>query len=567
MTTSRQTKDDWRLVSLAFIALAAIVLWPAFKAVVLFLRDMPWPEQIYLESYMHQGMTASFPLLTAIRLLNYIVPADWLQKLLLLSVLTLCGVGMYYLQKRLNKLRTPFTLFAAVVYMINPYVLDRLLAGHWLVLAGYAFLPFFLRFAYEAHATPNRRSITVAVGAWAVYPLISIHWWYITTLFLLPAALHKLYIHRGRVLRRDKADRPHYPFFTLRASLRKQDSSPHWLYAVSSLLGVWLIFLIFRYSNLTQTIDTTDFVAFATQPIHFLGAWGSVLTLRGFWQHAASVIPTKFEILWILTCIGLLAFAYYAQILLRKRHPLRAKYAFWVFVFAVILAVGYSSKLGHWFTDALRIIMPGYNGLREPQKLTGLVTFIYALMAPYAMQHIWSNRKNYDVAKYLVPAVMGGYALCMIGALHTAHATFIPHTYPADWRSTNTMFYYVQPKRVLVLPWERYIHLPFAGNTVTANPALTYFAASADTQDNSGIQTLDTLRSLSSFDRQVLSLRSSPSALSEIRAAGYDYILLLRTEDYTRYKQQLDAAGLELVESGPSLYVYRTKQQLLDQTF
>jgi hypothetical protein len=559
MNKSRQTANDWRLVSLLFVALAALILWPAFSAGVLFLRDMPWPDHLYLESFMHQGVTANLPLLSVLRLLNHIIPADILQKLVLLAVLSLSGIGMYYLQKRLNMLSTFYIFLAAVLYMLNPYVLDRLIAGHWLVLAGYAFLPFFVRLAYNAHAAPTRHTVTLAVGAWAIYPLVSIHWWYIVTLFLLPAVLYKAIKYRRHLQPASKVSHMR--------SLHTATRTIPWAYIAAPVLGIWLLFLLLRYLSLTSSIGHSDFVAFATQPIHVLGALGSVLTLRGFWQHAFSIIPGVFEALWVLVCGGLLALTYMGIKLLHTRHPLRARYAAWTFITAVVLAIGYASPLTQWLTDVLRAIVPGYSGLREPQKLVGILAFMYASLAPLAMQHIRANKPRHTALQYFGPIVIGGYALCMVGAVTAAHKSLIPYTYPNDWRAVNTTFYYAQPKQVLVLPWNGYVPLPFANNVVTANPAATYFSAPTNVRQNSGIRALDNANGLSALDRSILSLTRDTQALTAIRAQGYDYILLLHTQDYTRYKKQLDSSGIELIYSGQTLDVYRTSQQLLDQTF
>lgn len=553
-----QAANNVRAAIALYAGVGIAMLWPAFGPGQLFLHDMSWPEQLNVSSYAHHGITASLPLLCVLRLLNYVIPAGLLQKLLLLSLLTLCGVGMYALQKKLSAAQGFFAVLAGLIYMLNPYAIDRLAAGQWMVLAGYACLPIFAWFMYDAFTAPSRHNVLRVLAAWAIYPVISMHWWYIVTLFSVPAVLYLL--ARGHGKRRGAS--------TLAIHVQRDAVVAPWLYVVLPAVGIcWLLFLSIHYGGVTGVIDSHDFTAFATRPAELLGAWGSVLSLRGFWYNPLSDIPSALAPLWFVVCAGLLALTYRTLLALHRRHPSRATYAAWVFIGAVLLAVGYGSSLGRWIVDIYRAVVPGFNGLRDTQKIVGLIAFIYALAAPYALQQAWDVRASRKHITYLVPAFVGAYMLCMLVAIGALHYTVTPHRYPADWQAVNSTFYYHQPKRVLILPWNGYIHLPFAGNALVANPAATYFAAAADTRQNNGIAALDAAHGLSSFDRSVLSLRTSPNALTDVRAHGYDYIVLLKTEDYARYKQQLDDAGLELLSNGSSLYLYRTKQQLVNQSF
>src|SRR5258708_4709186 len=59
------------------------------------------------------------------------------QKLLLLSIVFLAGFGMHRLAGR----RLPGRFFAGMLYAVNPFVLERLIAGQWFLLLSYALIP------------------------------------------------------------------------------------------------------------------------------------------------------------------------------------------------------------------------------------------------------------------------------------------------------------------------------------------------------------------------------------------------------------------------------------------
>src|SRR6266576_3686110 len=71
-----------------------------------------------------------------------VLPADLVQKLLLLSIFTLACSGAAALLSR-----EPWfaRLAAGVFYTWNPFVAERLIIGQWALLLGYAGLPWALR--------------------------------------------------------------------------------------------------------------------------------------------------------------------------------------------------------------------------------------------------------------------------------------------------------------------------------------------------------------------------------------------------------------------------------------
>lgn len=525
---------------------AATMLLPALQPGQLFLLDMPWPERIYIEAYTRAGISAHFPIIWLLWLLNFIIPAYLLQKILLLTIVTAAGVGMYLLQKRLNLLSTRWALGSGLMYMANPFVLDRLQAGQWLVLAGYAFLPFFARFVYEAFTSPTKRTVLVAMGGWILYPILSVHWWYMVTLILLPVCAYRLmrYIHtRPRLFR--------WPAHALPTK-----SAVKVALLLGAVLTSWFLLLAIRYTSLIRHVGTPDFEAFATHGIDALGAWGAVLTLRGFW-YSGDTIPSAFEPIWITVCTALLMLTVYATVLLRRHSRAVALYTGAILVAVILLAVGYGSPASQWFADGVRHVVPGFSGMRETQKFAGLLAFAYALGAPIAAWHLLLRTKKHPAALGVIAAGLALYVLCIAFAVQALYASLHTYHYPNDWKKVDHLLVERSAKRVLVLPWNGYMHAPFAHHAYISSPARIYFKAETVRRHASGNPLLDAAEGTTPLDVQVLSLKKQGLALHDLQAAGYDYILVIHSDDFQSYTKILDNERMPKIFSGQSLTLYK----------
>jgi hypothetical protein len=91
-----------------------------------------------------------------VALLGRLLPGDVLQAGLLLTVFVVVGAGL----GRLCRTR-PGTAAAALAACWNPYVVERLVIGHWSFLLGYATLPWIAHAAREVARGDRRRLLTL----------------------------------------------------------------------------------------------------------------------------------------------------------------------------------------------------------------------------------------------------------------------------------------------------------------------------------------------------------------------------------------------------------------------
>ena len=123
------------------LALGALALGPGLGRGFLLSYDMVFVPRLPLTAAalgMASGAPRAVPSDAVVAVFSHILPADLVQKIVLLSVFTLACSGAAAL---LRGFPLPARLAAGVFYTWNPYVGERLILGQWALLLGYAGLP------------------------------------------------------------------------------------------------------------------------------------------------------------------------------------------------------------------------------------------------------------------------------------------------------------------------------------------------------------------------------------------------------------------------------------------
>jgi hypothetical protein len=122
------------------LLLAVGLLGPALGPGYVLTYDMVWVPDLALRPDflgLASGLPRAVPSDAVVAVLDEVLPGVLLQKLVLLGALAGGALGA----GRLVGDRVAVGLFAATLYGWNPFVVERLLIGHWPVLLGYAVLP------------------------------------------------------------------------------------------------------------------------------------------------------------------------------------------------------------------------------------------------------------------------------------------------------------------------------------------------------------------------------------------------------------------------------------------
>ncbi|MFG1790467.1 hypothetical protein [Nocardia sp. NPDC049149] len=151
--------------------LALLIVGPLLRPGYLLLRDAVSTPRSYLtDSALGLGDAAprAVPQDALLAVLSPVVDGGVIVKAILVFALWAAGYGAAVLARELLGAPVAGQLVACTVAVWNPYVAERLLQGHWSLLAGYAALPWVVLGAWRIRMTANRGDgWRETVGTWA----------------------------------------------------------------------------------------------------------------------------------------------------------------------------------------------------------------------------------------------------------------------------------------------------------------------------------------------------------------------------------------------------------------
>ena len=260
--------------AVAGLALGLLALGPGLRRGFLLTYDMLFvPREPFSSALPGLAPPRAVPSDLVMAVFTRALPADIVQKLVLLSIFVLACSGMAVLCEAQPALAR---LAAGVFYAWNPYVAERLIIGHWALLLGYAGLPWVLHAATRPDLASWRGAARLAlvmvpaiVGGFAAMT--------VTALVVVPASL-------------------------LSGSIKRAGTALGVL-AAGSL--PWLI------PSLLHPVyaDPAGVAAFAARADTPFGAFGSLLMLGGEWN--AQTVPKGYgggwSALWLAVVLAALA--------------------------------------------------------------------------------------------------------------------------------------------------------------------------------------------------------------------------------------------------------------------
>jgi hypothetical protein len=270
------------------LGLGLLALGPGLRRGFLLSYDMVFvPREPFSAALPGLAPPRAVPSDLVIAAASRVLPADLVQKLLLLAIFVLACSGAAAL---LDREPWPARLAAGVFYAWNPYVAERLIIGQWALLLGYASLPWVLRavLAPDLASWRGARRLGLALlpavaGGFAAMA--------ITALAAVPAVLLSRSARRAAVVLCGLA--------------------------VGSL--PWLIPSLLH----PVYVDPASVAAFAARADTPFGSLGSLLMLGGAWN--AQTVPKAYggpwSALWLAVVI--IALASYLLFASRPRWPSR----------------------------------------------------------------------------------------------------------------------------------------------------------------------------------------------------------------------------------------------------
>jgi hypothetical protein len=312
------------------LGLGLLALGPGLRRGFLLSYDMLFvPREPFSAALPGLAPPRAVPSDLVVAAMSRILPADILQKLVLLAIFVLACSGAAALLDREPLLAR---LAAGVFYAWNPYVAERLIIGHWALLLGYAALPWVLRAVLAPDLDSRRGAARLAlallpavVGGFAALA--------ITALVAVPAAVFTKDPRRAALV----------------------------LAALAAGSLPWLI-----PSLLHQVYaDPASVAAFAARADTPFGSIGSLLMLGGAWN--AQTVPTAYGGPWSALWLAAVIVALATYLLLARTQPRWPGLAAAALAGLVLAALGVTT-LGRDLLRTMIAAWPGFAVLRDAQQ-------------------------------------------------------------------------------------------------------------------------------------------------------------------------------------------------------
>lgn len=541
---------------LVFSVIAAAILLPLLRPGYVLTLDMVFTPNTAVPS----AQSAGFPFYGLLWLLNIVMPGDLIQKIILIAIVLLAGLGMYRLMQFLRPAHEQLdwalpAFFAGILYICNPFTYSRFMTGQFMVLLGYALLPWFLTAYLRYLAAPKVRTVLPAVCIALGIAIVSLHTLGIVILCVVVLSVAALWRHR-------------------------QSMQTLWLYGRSMAVGIGMFLALGSYwivpfllgkshaATLVQSFTSSDQIAFATAGSGLGKIW-NILTLQGFWADGQSLYVTAREtygwwngIAVLMLCLVALGYS----VLYRQQRRLALSFA----VLAVIVVVFASGTTGsifagfnRWITD----VLPFFAGYREPQKFVMMLAAIYAICAAFGLTRVWQwiQDKKQPIALHDLAGVSLAAALLFSPLMFWGfHGQLSAQEYPKDWYTIDRQ---LQAEgghhRVLFLPWHQYMRFSFA-HRIIANPADRFFATDVVVSNNPELKGLNhwTNDRKQAFVEQTIlpdGFAGKQSMAHQLRTIGIDYVMLAKEYDYQKYDFVRTQPGLKLVTDTATMQLYKVE--------
>lgn len=447
----------WRpglLDVLVAMGLAVLVLGPLLFAEgfvlvgdMVFVPDQPWKDAW---TGGDGGVPRAVPSDAWVSLLDSVVPGALLQRTVLVGIFVGAALGT---SRLLRDFAVVPRTAGVVLFVWNPYVLERLAIGHWALLCGYAALPWVASAVLDLRRGGGVRSWSLLVAALAVAG------WASPTGGVLAVVVALVLCW------------------------------PSWRRAGATLgvgLGINLPWILPAFLNGADQLPPDPFgvAAFAAFDDTGLGVWGSLLTFGGIWKE--SVVPdSRGEWAFVLAS-ALVVAAAVAGLWVRRRDPVLPQgpavgLALGSLLLAGFGAFEFSRPAAEWVVEHV----PGGGLVRDGQKWVapwvlvasvGFAAFVEFVLG--LQRKVGGHARVWAVSLVLLPVLaVPSLAWGLQGFLSA-------EPYPEDWHELRAEMVElgVADDLVVALPFATYRRFDWKARTVL-DPAPRFFPGRFVTED------------------------------------------------------------------------------------
>jgi hypothetical protein len=229
------------------------------------------------------------------------------------------------------------------------------------------------------------------------------------------------------------------------------------------------------------TFNTQNIESFTSNSLSWLWTEITNLLLYWFWAEKYNnrlLIPDNN--FWYLAGFIIFAIIVYWWKELYKKNKRLTQYLLVLAIVSYILSLGISSSLFAWFNELLYTYVPYYIGMREPQKLTGLVMIVYSIFFLVWVYTIFENNSSFKRKEYIKKVLLSHYSI--VAYIFILIIIWSPNVlfwfngqlkilnYPNEIFESRDYLIENNSENVLILPWHSYTACEWTDWKVISNP-------------------------------------------------------------------------------------------------
>jgi hypothetical protein len=546
-----------------FSFLSLVLSWNFFSQGYILTLDMIFaPDSFRIADtfYGFNNQYSVLPFFAFLNFLNIFLSMELIQKFIFFFIFFVSGLSMY---KLCPEDWGVGRYFASFLYMLNPFIYVRFLAGHWLILLAYSVSPFVIRAFMDFFDSPSsKKSLYLAVILTFVF-FIDTH-----TPFLLLIVFGAFYIVNVMESGKNAGKVREVSKFAVLTGLYLLFLNSYWL--VPSFIGG---------QGPLGEITGSDIYVFTTKQDLNFNTLFTTASMYGFWRigytYTKDLLPFWYLIFFIILFLTVHGFV------MKYRHP---KYGIYVRGFAIIavlsvlLAAGISGPFAGVFEFLFNNVF-FFKGFREPQKFVALLVLAYSYLGGVGVVELEKILKENDsipkngsrkrTYAYLIIALTLStpfiYSFTMFNGFW---GQLKPTDYPKDWYEVNDFLNQDnQDFNILFLPWHLYMDfkwLPTPQKRI-GTPASIFFDKPVIQGENMEAGTIysSTSNPVSRYIEYLVGNRDKIENLGELLAPlNVKYILLTKEVDYKSYDFLYKQTDIEVVNETENFVVFKNKHQV-----
>jgi len=532
-----------------FFLVSILVFWGLLKPDYILTLDMNFTENTRILDIIYgiknlPSIGIIFNL--TITFLNLIFPMWVVQKIILFSILFFSGIFAYRFFPADNKIGK---FFAGLVYMINPFIFVRFLAGHLLLLIGYTFLPLLIKTFIDFFEEPELK-ISVKIVFLMIIISFGIH--YIPIIFGIFAIFFIL-----NFLKRKNPKFVKYSVFILLV----------YLFINSYWILPEVIAPSARIRTFEEFIGPKDVSLFSPKPSLTFNTFFNLASMHGFWRMGYDY--AKFHIsFWYILYIIILFLTVHGFLILNKhkKYGIYAKSLAIISIASLILATGITHPFFSKIFNFLFENIPFFKGYREPHKFVAILCLTYSFFGGVGLGDFVDQFKQSKKAPKKLLAIF--IAICLATPFIYSYTMFFGFRgqletveYPKTWYKVDDYLNQDEDNfNILFLPWHLYMDFRFNPKQRIVNPADRFFAKPTIQGDNieaGGIYS-QSVNPISKYIEFLLSNNQKYNNFGElIKPLNIKYVILVKEIDWYLYTFLYNQTDLELVIDNEDLLVFK----------